>query len=644
MLLSKLVNLADVCCHLRWGGFSSLHKPLLRGSARRRLNTLSQFLAGLNVCLGLAASLPAQAPTVPPVMVAPPELLPGTMQTMVPTKVGEWALVGQTAAPTTLPVLPEMQPRPMNAPGDPAGISAAVPQAPTSSLVSGVSSSDAIIELLVGQGKTILLKKTIAKENALGVIAVGDPSVADFDILPNPRLLRVIGKRAGITDLTIATADDEILTLQLQVMYDLELIRAQLQRLYPDCQLKISQLRENLILEGQVRTSAQATQIRSMLEGWIASQQVVNRGNQTAGGPAQATQPENAQPNEGQEAAAQSNPVRDTAGIEERARGRIDVRAPAGQVVNLLRIPGTQQVLLQVRVAELNRTGLREVGADMLIGTRGSTLLGTSIGAGGLYDSDQPRDSRGTAFGIFPSADFDILLRILRRNALVSVLAEPNLVAMSGQEANFLAGGQFPVPVQSGLAATPTIQYKDFGVQLRFVPTILDEDTIRLAVAPEVSTIDESLGTTIIEGGTPTPGIITRRVNTTVEMHQGETLALAGMLQVAVDARTSRIPGLGDLPYIGPLFSNTSHSRVEKELLVLVTPFLITPSSECQDLPYPGQSIQDPNNLEFYLLNRIEGRVGRPFDSATSWENPLGLVEKLKLEQQCINGPVGFSR
>ena len=133
----------------------------------------------------------------------------------------------------------------------------------------------------------------------------------------------------------------------------------------------------------------------------------------------------------------------------------------------------------------------------------------------------------------------------------------------------------------------------------------MDEETIRLNVSPEVSTIDESIGTSLVPGGSPTPGINTRKVNTTVEMREGETLALAGLLEVALDAQTTRIPGLGDLPYLGPFFSNTTHQRVERELLILVTPFFVSATDRCEELRLPGQDLQEPNDLEFYFLNRI---------------------------------------
>ncbi|MBI3467064.1 MAG: hypothetical protein HY000_28960 [Planctomycetes bacterium] len=227
----------------------------------------------------------------------------------------------------------------------------------------------------------------------------------------------------------------------------------------------------------------------------------------------------------------------------------------------------------------------------------------------------------------------------------MKVLAEPNLVAMNGQSASFLAGGEFPVPVpQSGAgggAATITIQYKKFGVELEFVPFIMDDETIRLTVDPAVSSIDFDLG--IVLEGFRVPGLNKRNAHTVVELRQGQTLAIAGLLQVELAGRTARIPGLGDLPYIGPLFSNTTNERVEKELVVLVTPYLIEPMNSNQVPSLPGDEVNEPNDLEFYLLGRIEGRTGRDFRSTTQGDDPLGLVRRMKLESRYVCGPHGYS-
>jgi pilus assembly protein CpaC len=585
-------------------------------------------------------------------------------QQSVPALVGDGL---RASAPAVAPLIPAAPARPLLGPGE-VGFEVPQPSLPITAFLQAPQRSDAAIEVIVGQGRMLTLKKPMVTGQTSGVLAIGDPTVVDFEILPNPQMLRVIGKRAGVTDMSIVTADGEVLTLEVHVLYDLDLIRAQLLRLYPDALLKVSQLREHLVLEGEARSPAQVAQIEQTLRLLLASLQASRKVQENQGGgvplppggepwSAAAGAPAPlAQAGGGGELLPPSPPWAVTAG-EAGGRPDAEAQAPAAQVINMLRVPGTQQVMLQVRVAELNRTGLREIGSDLLFGSSRGTVIGTNIagssvgagataGLGGLLgEGSNALGPRGTGFGIFPSADVDIILRALRKNSLLSILAEPNLVALSGHEATFLAGGQFPVPVpQGGLANQVTIQFKDFGVQLRFVPHIIDEETVRLQVAPEVSTIDASLGTTLVSGGIPVPGINTRRVNTTVEMREGETLALAGLLQVTLDAQTSRIPGLGDLPYIGPLFSNTSHQRIEKELLVLVTPHLIAPMPPGHDVPYPGQEIQDPNDLEFFFLNRIEGRTGRPYRSTTTWDNPLGCVQKLRLEQQCIQGPVGFSR
>jgi pilus assembly protein CpaC len=246
-----------------------------------------------------------------------------------------------------------------------------------------------------------------------------------------------------------------------------------------------------------------------------------------------------------------------------------------------------------------------------------------------------------TAFGIFDACDFAFFFSALRNNGVASILAEPNLVAMNGHEARFQAGGEFPVSVPTSLTEVPAVEFKDFGVIVNFVPTILDDETIRLRVSPEVSNIDQIIA--IAGLGTSAPVLSTRNVQTTVELKQGQTLALAGLLQVELDANTNRVPGLGDVPYLGPFFSNTTHQRIEKELLVMVTPYLVSPMEACQGPPMPGSEILDPNDCEFYFLNRIEGRTGYPYRSPTSWDDPCGYRYLINLEEHEFCGPVGYS-
>jgi pilus assembly protein CpaC len=320
-----------------------------------------------------------------------------------------------------------------------------------------------------------------------------------------------------------------------------------------------------------------------------------------------------------------------------------------------------------VRIAELNRTALRRIGANFLgVDPRTGGIVGSSIGGptnfqgtigqpGNLILGNQlygsasmaQSGSNTTVFGIFQDGNFEFALGALRQNGLLKILAEPNLVALNGQTASFLAGGEFPVPVPqvsaSGAAPTITVRFREFGVRVGFVPYILDGDVIRLTVAPEVSNIDTTIAVTLVAGGSPVPGLDTRKAQTTVELREGQTLAIAGLLQLTLDGNTARIPGLGDLPIIGPFFSNTSSQRTEKELVVLVTPYLIEPMSPGQVPPTPGDEVKEPNDLELFFLNRIEARTGKDFRATTEWDDPFGLRHHLKLEKKYVNGPVGFS-
>lgn len=516
---------------------------------------------------------------------------------------------------------------------------------PVAGMVEGLSRTDATIEIIAGQSRILTLKDAISSEMNDAVVGIGQPTVLDFQVLPNPRMFRLLGRVPGVTDLTITTSSDEIYSFEVHVVYDLQLLTAKMRQLFPEAQIRLSQIRENLIVEGQGRSTEQIQQIVSVLEAYIQSLPSQSTSGQSNQGSDEEQYPDAPRDQQGENGQA---PPRQYAGGQEGGDIQANVTI-SPRVINLMTVPGVQQVMLQVKIAELNRTALREIGADVLFqgsdASVGTQIAGATASLLGLVPSQST-----TAYAVFPTASFDIMLRALRRNAVLNVMAEPNLVAMSGQNASFLAGGEYPVPVVQGGGGggggagggnAVTIEFKTFGVQLNFTPVILDDETIRLQVAPEASTIDESIGVEL--QGFAIPGVSTRRLSTTVELKQGQTLALAGLLLTERDGQTSRIPLVGDLPYIGPLFGNTSHRKSERELLVMVTPHLVQPMSPAQVGPMPGSEIQDPNDLEFYLMSRIEGRTGRPHRPTTSWDNPLGLVEYMKLEQKNVCGPIGFS-
>jgi pilus assembly protein CpaC len=614
--------------------------PNFRGG--RELSTLC---FGLLFTLALALAEVGDGSAAPPPS-SPPPSVPRTIGGFVP------------CAPPT----PEKPPRPPTGPES-------VP-----SFVDGLGAPDAAFEVVLGQGRILSLKENLtAPGKAPPLIAVGDPTVIDF-VVVSPRQLRLVGRRLGVTDLSITTPDDRNYSFEVRVVADLHVLRGQLQCLFPDASLKLGQIRDHLVVEGQARDAAQVARILDTIRAYLTSiraAEVSGAANQLAGPPPVGIKPPPGPPKPGaldKEAPSGAALPLEAAYVSPELNRVAAARAtiPEPTIINLIRVPGSQQVLLKVRVAELNRTALREIGADLAwVDPNSGQLIGTQIGGatvhasgivgplGGLLTNrDATRtffdtSPNTTVFGIFEGANFEILLRALRRNSLLKILAEPNLVALNGHEANFLAGGEFPVPIPQtttgGAGTSVTVTFKEFGVRLGFIPTILDGDVIRLTVDPEVSSIDFAIGTVIVPGGTPVPGLNTRRAHTTVELRQGETLAIAGLLQLTLDAQTNRIPGLGDLPVLGPFFSNTTSNRIEKELLVLVTPYLAEAMKDDQVPPTPGDEVKAPNDLEFYLLNRIEGRTGVDARATTNYDDPFHLLRHfMQLEDRHVVGPHGF--
>lgn len=302
----------------------------------------------------------------------------------------------------------------------------------------------------------------------------------------------------------------------------------------------------------------------------------------------------------------------------------------ARSVVNHLKVAGVQQVLLRCTVAEVNKRAVRQLGFNgWIAGDNLHDFFGVSnlnninpsnIGAAGsapvtsnipfVTDEDgiPIRGSTTLSFG-FPRVQMQVFMQALRENGLLRVLAEPNLVTVNGSEANFLAGGEFPIPVpqDSGSGGTTiTIEYREFGVRLRFTPAVLSEGVIRLQVAPEVSEPDYSSAVTI--GGFIVPGLVQRRVETTVELGNGQTFAIGGLLSERVRGVSRKVPALGDVPVLGALFSSVEYQQEETELVVLVTPELVEPVSPNQVTGVPGAQMLHPNDWELFALQQLEGQ------------------------------------
>jgi pilus assembly protein CpaC len=344
-------------------------------------------------------------------------------------------------------------------------------------------------------------------------------------------------------------------------------------------------------------------------------------------------------------------------------------------VINLLHINGEQQVMLRVTVAEVNRAAARSIGVDFaLLNHAGRAVFANetgSIATGGLTPSGQvggfgnlgalgafatglantgistiPGVATGAGgFNNLPAAldngQVRLAISALRDLNYARSLAEPNIVALNGQTANFQAGGKFPVPVVTGYTAAglQSVSFVPFGVQLSFTPYITDRDCIRLAISAEVSTRDLSAGTSLISGSA-VPSLITRNFQTTVTLRDGQTLAVAGLIQNNLGADSTRVPLFGDLPVIGWLASFNRITAGEQELVVLITPELVHPMEHKEVPPLPGSDLFEPNDLEFYLLGRIESH--RPYDYRSPVRTDLQrMLEYRRYENMYISGPHG---
>jgi pilus assembly protein CpaC len=307
--------------------------------------------------------------------------------------------------------------------------------------------------------------------------------------------------------------------------------------------------------------------------------------------------------------------------------------APEGRVENLVQVGGVHQVMLEVRVAEMQKSLLRRLGVNFNYTTT-SGKFGVST-LGGLTQVVNPDDATlftPGPFGIVQSAVVNAMLRFtssgatwtgfidaLKEEGLLKILAEPNLIALSGQQAYFLAGGEFPVPIPQGLG-TVGIEYKPFGVGLSFTPTVLNEDKISINVAPEVSELDFSTAVRI--EGYVVPGLSTRKASTVVELADGQSFAIAGLLRDTVRDTVSKYPLLGDIPILGTLFRSRDFQRNETELVIIVTPHLVKPLNE-MEVALPTDYYRVPTDAELYVENLM---VGRPKGPQGKMEGEFGHV------------------
>ncbi len=420
-------------------------------------------------------------------------------------------------------------------------------------------------------------------------ISVGNPDIADILILRSTQLY-VLGKDLGTTNVILWDRNDQLIgTVDVEVTHDLNSLKAKLHQLLPNDEITVFSSQRNIILSGQVSNIASMEAALRIAEGYLTS----------AGG------------------------ALDQVAFEQGAGGGGEA-GDEGAVVNLMQIGGGQQVMLEVKVAEIARSEMRSIESKMaFLSSSGRWTGGGISGAGSILD-----DVSGTGFpviagavddkGLFASymSDdflFNLALNAAKENGLAKILAEPTLTTLTGQEAEFLSGGEFPIPVPQEFGRT-TIEYKDFGVGLNFLPVVLGDGRINLKVNISVSELNSTNSVLIRSGGSDAdggsasffvPALTKRSASATYELRDGQTIGVAGLLNENLREVINKFPGLGDLPILGNLFRSQQFIKGETELMILITPRLAKPIDPTK-LTLPTDAFIEPSDADFYILGRME--------------------------------------
>ena len=442
--------------------------------------------------------------------------------------------------------------------------------APAALAQSYSTSSDA--GLLAGQLDVPLNKsQVVTVDRPFAKAMVGNQEIADIVPVTN-RSLYVLGKKMGTTSLTIYDANNIVISVvDVAVGPDIVSLRRQMAELIPGEKIGARISNEAVVLTGVVSNGPAVDRAMQLAQSYAGD-----------------------------------------------------------KVINMMSIGASQQVMLEVRFSEINRQTGKQIGFSGFTGSDGGTFgSATGNGAGLAPDVNGQGilrlDSVTGSFGVFRKAfsalglNINATLDALERKGLVKTLAEPTLVALSGETASFLAGGEFPVPVQQssgggggGNGGGITVEFKPFGVSLAFTPTVLADGIINLQVEPEVSSIDPSASITV--NGLTIPGLQTRRASTVLELRDGESFALAGLIRRDFATTVRQVPLLGSIPIIGALFRSTGFTKGETELVIVVTPRIVQPVKADQ-IQLPTDRVLNPSEGELFLMGRTDKAVGvNPID------------------------------
>ncbi|MCF6274743.1 MAG: type II and III secretion system protein family protein [Robiginitomaculum sp.] len=290
-----------------------------------------------------------------------------------------------------------------------------------------------------------------------------------------------------------------------------------------------------------------------------------------------------------------------TSRVAEQAEKIAAAYSSADDVTSGLVVRDSHQVMLEVRFVEATRAAIKELGVGLLVQQAGQFSFASGVGAigGSSALSALLQDTIG-------STNIDVKIDALEESGVIRTLAEPNLISMSGETASFLAGGEFPIPI-TGRNGEVTITYRQFGVGLSFTPTVLDDGIINFKVSPEVSQLDPTNSVRV--GGVEVPGLTIRRADTTVELRNSQSFAIAGLLQNTETNRKTQVPWLGDIPVLGALFRSSRFKNNETELVIIVTPRLVQPVSDISQLSTPLDGNYSPGEAGFFLGGQMEGSL-----------------------------------
>lgn len=389
-------------------------------------------------------------------------------------------------------------------------------------------------------------------------LSIANPGIADISSLSD-RTIYVLGKQPGRTTLTLLGGDGRLITnVEVHVTPDIAEFKERLEQILPGEAIEVRTANDGIVLSGTVSSIARLDRALDLAQ-----------------------------------------------------------RYAPDRVSNLMSVGGTQQVMLKVRFAEMQRSVSKSLSSSLAI--QGSTLGGNlginggtnSLATAGLVQSALDGNSIGTGqangavmFGFNAGGlEVGILLEALEARGVARTLAEPNLTALSGQEAKFLAGGEYPVPITRTSGGT-TVEFKPFGVQLNFIPRVVDGDVINLELSASVSSIDPTNG--ITQAGFTIDAFRKREISTTVEMRDGESFAIAGLLSDDFRDLNGQVPWLGDVPVLGALFRSAEYAREQTELVIIVTPHLVTPTRG-EALALPTDRVQLPSEQDLFLFGRITG-------------------------------------